>query len=177
MTEDNANKKLTLSGKTTLTLKLGGVKPQNSDGKKMVQVEVRKKRVMGQTSVSQEKKPKIDEETAAKLKLIAEAKEFDNKRRQEEEERNLQRQKQKEEEMLRQKEAEEEKKRLADEEARKKEEQEKHDKKIVEPAPQKEAENRVLSKFKERQKHDFDDDDDDDDENYGSRVNKKAISK
>ena len=177
MTEDNANKKLTLSGKSTLTLKLGGVKPQNSDGKKMVQVEVRKKRVMGQTSVSQEKKPKIDEETAAKLKLIAEAKEFDNKRRQEEEERNLQRQKQKEEEMLRQKEAEEEKKRLADEEARKKEEQEKNDKKIVEPAPQKEAENRVLSKFKERQKHDFDDDDDDDDENYGSRVNKKAISK
>ena len=177
MTEDNANKKLTLSGKSTLTLKLGGVKPQNSDGKKMVQVEVRKKRVMGQTSVSQEKKPKIDEETAAKLKLIAEAKEFDNKRRQEEEERNLQRQKQKEEEMLRQKEAEEEKKRLADEEARKREEQEKNDKKIVEPAPQKEAENRVLSKFKERQKHDFDDDDDDDDENYGSRVNKKAISK
>ncbi len=176
MTEDNANKKLTLSGKSTLTLKLGGVKPQNSDGKKMVQVEVRKKRVIGQTVVSQDKKPKIDEETAAKLKLIAEAKEFDNKRRQEEEERNLQRQKQKEEEELRrQKEVEEEKKRLADEEARKKEEQEKNEKKVAAPAPQKEAENRVLSKFKERQKHDFDDDDDD--ENYGSRVNKKAISK
>ncbi len=173
MTEDNANKKLTLSGKSTLTLKLGGVKPQNPDGKKMVQVEVRKKRVIGQTPVSQDKKPKIDEETAAKLKLIAEAKEFDNKRRQEEEERNLQRQKQKEEEIIRQKEVEEEKKRQADEELRKKEEQEK---KIAESAPQKEVENRVLNKFKERQKHDFDDEDDEE-ENYGGHANKKAISK
>ena len=41
MTEDNG-KNTTLSGKSTLTLKLGS-KHQPSDGKKMVQVEVRKK--------------------------------------------------------------------------------------------------------------------------------------
>ena len=85
MTEDNAKKKLTLSGKSTLTLKLGGTKPQPADGKKMVQVEVRKKRIINQTGDTKSSlTPKIDEETAAKLKLIAEAKEFDNTRRQEE---------------------------------------------------------------------------------------------
>ena len=64
MTEDNAKKKLTLSGKSTLTLKLGsGSRPQNSDGKKMVQVEVRKKRIIGQPTSQQVSKPQIDEET------------------------------------------------------------------------------------------------------------------
>ena len=106
MTEDNAKKKLTLSGKSTLTLKLGS-KHQPSDGKKMVQVEVRKKRIIGQNQVPESKTPQIDEETAAKLKLIAEAKEYDNKRRQEEEERNLLRQKQKEDELKKQQEKEE----------------------------------------------------------------------
>ena len=106
MTEDNAKKKLTLSGKSTLTLKLGATtKSSNSDGKKMVQVEVRKKRIIGQPAENKVQKPQIDEETAAKLKLIAEAKEFDNKRRQEEEERNVQRQKIKEEELKKQQEA------------------------------------------------------------------------
>ena len=94
MTEDNAKKKLTLSGKSTLTLKLGASsKSSNTEGKKMVQVEVRKKRVIGQNNEPKVQKPQIDEETAAKLKLIAEAKEFDSKRRQEEEERNEKRQK------------------------------------------------------------------------------------
>ena len=97
MTEDNAKKKLTLSGKSTLTLKLGASsKSPNSDNKKMVQVEVRKKRIIGQNTETKPQQPQIDEETAAKLKLIAEAKEYDNKRKQEEEERNLLRQKQKE---------------------------------------------------------------------------------
>ena len=100
MKEDNEKKKLTLSGKSTLTLKLGA-KVQPADGKKMVQVEVRKKRIIGQTQNVEPKQPKIDEDTAAKLKLIAEAKEYDNKRRQEEEERNQLRQKQKEEEIRR----------------------------------------------------------------------------
>ena len=119
MTEDNAKGKLTLSGKSTLTLKLGGVKPQNSDGKKVVQVEVRKKRIIGQPQSAAEK-PHIDEETAAKLKLIAEAKEYDNKRRQEEEERNQQRQKQKEEELKKRQEKEAEEQRIAEEKAKKK---------------------------------------------------------
>ena len=43
---DNAGKKLTLSGKSTLTLKNLG-KPAVSDGRKVVQVEVRKKRIIG----------------------------------------------------------------------------------------------------------------------------------
>ena len=171
MTEDNAKKKLTLSGKSTLTLKLGA-KPQSSDGKKMVQVEVRKKRIIGQAQPQQDKKPQIDEETAAKLKLIAEAKEFDNKRRQEEEERNLLRQKQKEEEQKKIQEREAEEKRQAEEKAKKEAEKAKDE---VSAAQQNENENRVLSKFKERQKRDFDEDDDDD---YSAgRTAKKAVSK
>ena len=64
MTEDNAKKKLTLSGKSTLTLKLGASsKSSNADGKKMVQVEVRKKRVIGQSNEPKVQKPQIDEET------------------------------------------------------------------------------------------------------------------
>ena len=100
MTEDNAKNKLTLSGKSTLTLKgVGSLdKTHNRDGKKVVQVEVRKKRVINPGAVKTENKVEIDEETAAKLRLIAEAKEYENKRRQEEEERALQRQKMKEQE-------------------------------------------------------------------------------
>ncbi len=160
MTEDNANKKLTLSGKSTLTLKLGAGRSQSSDGKKMVQVEVRKKRIIGQPQMGTEKKPQIDEETAAKLKLIAEAKEYDNKRRQEEEERNLQRQKQKEEELKKQQEKEMEEKRLAEENARKEAEKAKAE---AQATAQNDAENRVLSKFKERQRRDFDEDDEEED--------------
>ena len=170
MTEDNAKKKLTLSGKSTLTLKLGGTKPQPADGKKMVQVEVRKKRIINQTGDTKSSlTPKIDEETAAKLKLIAEAKEFDNKRRQEEEEKNQLRQKQKEEELKKQQEKEAEEKRLAEEKA-KQEAQKAQDE--AAKAAQNDAENRVLNKFKERQKRDFDDDDDED-----YRPSKKAVSK
>lgn len=98
MTEDNANNKLTLSGKSTLTLKNIGEasKSHSHDGKKFVQVEVRKKRVINPNQSSTEPKVEIDEATAQKLKLIAEAKEHEAKRKQEEEERELQRQKEKE---------------------------------------------------------------------------------
>lgn len=100
MTEDNAKNKLTLSGKSTLTLKgLGeNTRTHNRDGKKVVQVEVRKKRTINPGAAKSDNKVEIDEETAAKLKLIAEAKEFENKRKQEEEERALLRQKQREQE-------------------------------------------------------------------------------
>ena len=99
MTGDNANNKLTLSGKSTLTLKgLGdAAKSRNNDGKKVVQVEVRKKRVIN-TSAPVETKVEIDEATAAKLRLIAEAKEHEAKRRLEEEEKERLRQIQREEE-------------------------------------------------------------------------------
>ena len=175
MTEDNAKKKLTLSGKSTLTLKLGsGSRPQNSDGKKMVQVEVRKKRIIGQPTSQQASKPQIDEETAAKLKLIAEAKEFDNKRRQEEEERNIARQKQREEELKKQQEKEAEEQRVAEEKAKQEAEKAKQE---SQAAIQSENENRVLNKFKERQRKEFDDDEEEEDDASSRKFVKKAVSK
>lgn len=169
MTEDNAKKKLTLSGKPTLTLKLGAnVRPQTADGKKMVQVEVRKKRTIGPKAAVEDKKTQIDEETAAKLKLIAEAKEFDNKRRQEEEERYQLRQKQKEEEELRRQKEQEEEQRRSEEKARQQAQQEEAS------SESHESENRALNKFKERQRRDFDDDEDED---YGNRQSKRAVSR
>ena len=93
MTENNSGSKLTLSGKSTLTLKNLGNKPKN-DGSKVVQVEVRKKRIINPTP-STGNKVHIDEATAAKIKLINEAKEHDDKSRQEEEEKASIRQKQK----------------------------------------------------------------------------------
>ena len=69
MTEDNAGSKLTLSGKSTLTLKnLGSKKPE---GSKVVQVEVRKKRVISPPPAAAAPKVEIDEATAAMVKLIA----------------------------------------------------------------------------------------------------------
>ena len=92
MTQDNANNKLTLSGKSTLTLKnIGDASRSHShDGKKFVQVEVRKKRIINPAAAA-EPKVEIDEATAQKLKLIAEAKEHEARRRQEEEEREKER--------------------------------------------------------------------------------------
>ena len=119
MTEENTKGKLTLSGKSTLTLKLGASKSGGHDGKKMVQVEVRKKRVIVAGAAKPEPKVQIDEATAAKLKLIAEAKEFDNKRRQEEEEKNALRQKQREEEEIKRKENEAKEAAMAAEKAKK----------------------------------------------------------
>lgn len=96
MAEEKATGKLTLSG-STLTLKSMG-KANSSDGKKMVQVEVRKKRTIAPSaSQMQNAKVEIDEATAQKLRLIAEAKEHEAKRRQEEEAKEIQRRKQKEE--------------------------------------------------------------------------------
>lgn len=101
MTEDNG-KKLTLSGKSTLTLKKTNMtlKPE---GKKVVQVEVRKKRFVNPQTQS---KPavEIDETLAQKLELLAKAKEHEAKRKQEEEEKALLRQKQKEEALKKQQE-------------------------------------------------------------------------
>ena len=89
MTEDNAKSKLTLSGKSTLTLKNLGDKAHTHEGKKVVQVEERKKRVINPNAQPAENNVKIDEATAMKLKLIAEAKEHEARRRQEEEGKNV----------------------------------------------------------------------------------------
>ena len=168
MTEDNAKNKLTLSGKSTLTLKKLGDKSKTlNEGKKVVQVEVRKKRVINPSAQAVEQKVEIDDVTAAKLRLIAEAKEHEAKRKQEEEEKAL----------LRQKQLEEEKSKKA------KEEQEKAalEKKAL--AAAKEAENVVQEPAAEdkgfsktKKSKDYDDDDDDDDD-YRRKVRKSEPDK
>ncbi|MBS4774226.1 MAG: translation initiation factor IF-2 [Proteobacteria bacterium] len=170
MTEDNAKNKLTLSGKSTLTLKgLGdSSRSQSRDGKKVVQVEVRKKRVITSNAAKTENKVEINEETAAKLRLIAEAKEFENKRRAEEEEKNLLRQKQKEQEEIERRQREEEELRRA------KELEEKNKRGVAEvPA---ETESKVSVKIKDK-KHDFDDDEDDEVASAKRTAAHKAASK
>ncbi len=158
MTEDNAKNKLTLSGKSTLTLKLGDkAKTVNNEGKKVVQVEVRKKRIINPTAAAAEQKVEIDDATAAKLRLIADAKEHEAKRRQEEEEKALARQKQQEEEKRRK---EEEEKALAAVKAT----QAETPAPVAKPSAKKEdfaapaAEDKSY-KAKEKKAKDFDDDD------------------
>ena len=119
MTDDGEKKKLTLSSKSTLTLKNLGDRTAKSDGKKIVQVEVSKKRGINPAKpVATETKVQIDEATAQKLKLLAEAKEHEALRRQQEEERARQRQEEKEQE---EKEAQE--KQRQEEEARQRQEE------------------------------------------------------
>ena len=178
MTEENTKGKLTLSGKSTLTLKgVSDAARSNRDGKKVVQVEVRKKRVITPNAVKPEPKVEIDEETAAKLRLIAEAKEFENKRRQEEEERSALRQKQKEaeEEERRQKEAEEAAAKAA-KQAKEEAEAKAAAAKVASAQAEAEAENR--QKAKEKKSKDYDDDfeDDDDDEVSNKKFN-RSVSK
>ena len=86
MTEDNG-KKLTLSGKSTLTLKRTNTS-LSSEGRKVVQVEVRKKRFVQQQTPAKSA-VEIDEALAQKLELLAKAKEHEAKRKQEEEEKEL----------------------------------------------------------------------------------------
>ena len=134
MTDDNAKGKLTLSAKSTLTLK-NPAKIGSSDGKKMVQVEVRKKRIIPANGEVQTPKVEIDEATAQKLRLIAEAKEHEAKRQKEQEEKDAVRKKQREEmeeKRLQEQKEQEEKARLEQEQLRQeqlrlKEEQEEKD--------------------------------------------------
>lgn len=164
MTEDNAKSKLTLSGKSTLTLKNLGDKAHTHEGKKVVQVEVRKKRVINPNAHPAENNVKIDEATAMKLKLIAEAKEHEARRRQEEEEK----------ERLRCQEREqEEKERLARQAAEeaKKAEMVKEIKSAQITAPVVEAEEKS---FKTKDKKSKDYDDDEDEEENSSKKFRKA---
>ena len=164
MTEDNAKSKLTLSGKSTLTLKNLGDKAHTHEGKKVVQVEVRKKRVINPTAQPAENNVKIDEATAMKLKLIAEAKEHEARRRQEEEEK---------ERLRRQEREQEEKERLARQAAEeaKKAEMVKEIKSAQITAPVVEAEEKS---FKTKDKKSKDYDDDEDEEENSSKKFRKA---
>jgi len=159
MTENNVGSKLTLSGKSTLTLKNLGNKPKN-DGSKVVQVEVRKKRIINQTSTTPNK-VQIDEATAAKIKLINEAKEHDAKRRQEEEEKAALRQKQKEQEQKAKELQEEEASRKAEQEKQEAQKQEKVRTPEVEKKPVPLVNEDKNFRTKEKKSKDYDDDDDD----------------
>lgn len=164
MTEDNAKSKLTLSGKSTLTLKNLSDKAHTHEGKKVVQVEVRKKRVINPNAQPAENNVKIDEATAMKLKLIAEAKEHEARRRQEEEEK---------ERLRRQEREQEEKERLARQAAEeaKKAEMVKEIKSAQITAPVVEAEEKS---FKTKDKKSKDYDDDEDEEENSSKKFRKA---
>ena len=174
MTEENKGK-LTLSAKSTLTLKLN--KTPVSDGRKVVQVEVRKKRVIDTTKTTSPK-VEIDDATAQKLKLIAEAKEHDAKRKAEEEEKNAIR-RQKEEELAAQKADEEKKQKQLEEKARKEKEAEEKAKLIAEENERKiasaEKTNGKSEDYKNKKSKDFDDEDDEE-ENYGKKNKKTSIS-
>ena len=173
MTEDNAKNKLTLSGK--LTLKLGDKAPnKGSEGKKVIQVEVRKKRIISPSaSANGESKVKIDEATAAKLKLIAEAKEHEAQKRREEEEREIERRREEEE---RKKKQEREKAEAAEKAAQAEKSAVQESKKIQQPEnkPAPAAEDKGF-KAKDKKSKDFDDDDDDD--NYHKKGKKSVAEK
>ncbi|MDR1693802.1 MAG: translation initiation factor IF-2 [Lactobacillaceae bacterium] len=167
---ENSNNKLTLSGKSTLTLKNIGDKSNSSDGKKVVQVEVRKKRVINPQGVSaNDKNVKIDDAMAAKLKLIQEAKEHEARRKTEEEEKAKTRQKEIEE----QKKAEEEKAkaRALEAEAKKKETFSKQEKSAPAEADAI-VEEKQTAKTKDKKSKDYDYDEDEDD--FDDKKSKKS---
>ena len=162
MSDDNAKTKLTLSLKPTLTLK-NPIKSSVDGGKKMVQVEVRKKRTIS-ASQTQDTRKEIDEATAQKLKLIASAKEHEAKRQQQEAQKEVVRQQIK---AQKEREAEEieEQKRI---EQKKKEELERKEKAAKEKqmafaASQAKPQNTEEGTYKKDKKHDFDDEEDEDD--------------
>jgi len=179
MTEESVSGKLTLSKKSTLTLKNVN-KPTVSDGKKVVQVEVRKKRVINPGQPKAAPKVEIDEATAQKLKLLAEAKEYDAKRKQEEEAREEKRIKQKKEQeaALEQKLAVEE----AEKQAAEKLKQEQEEKAKAEAKKQSQEDvsisksevNQPVSEHKVRKSKDYEDDDEDDDEVYYKKGKKSS---
>ena len=164
MTADNG-KKLTLSKKTTLTIKKNSSNV-NYEGKRTVQVEVRKKRFVQQ--VPTQKKPEIDEAIAQKMELVAKGLEHDAKREQQEKEKALLREKQRAEELKRKQEEEAK----AKEEAKKEQKEAKESKAAPEVSPVKENESRNHNQKYKNQKDEYDDEDDE----YYSKKGKKNIS-
>lgn len=182
MTDESTKGKLTLSGKSTLTLKIN--KTPATTGKRVVQVEVRKKRIIDTTKV-QAPKVEIDQETAQKLKLIAEAKEHDAKRKEEEEKKNEIRRKLDEEkavqkakeEIEKQKSIEAEQKEKSQKEAEKQSKElaqklaEENEKKLA--SAEKSATKSEGGEYKSRKAKDYNDEDDEDDDGAYFHKNKK----
>ena len=176
MADGNAKTKLTLSLKPTLTLK-NPVKSGSESGKKIVQVEVRKKRTISTNSTPETKK-EIDEATAQKLKLIAEAKEHEAKRQKEEEQKEVVRQQIKAEKKREAEELEEQKKeaeKKAAEEARKAETAKQKEKSFTNNAPKSQNNNDEEKSYK-KDKKSYDYDDDEDDEAPSYKKDKKSPS-
>ncbi len=176
MTDEKAGKKLTLSTKSTLTLKNLGDRAAKSDGKKVVQVEVRKKRVIAPVA-SAEPKVQIDEATAQKLKLLEKAKEHEAKRQKEEEEKERLRQQEKEQEALEAKEKaerEEEVRRQQEAKAQKESAQVAQKSQKTEKETSFRQEEKVFVKPKKSK--DYDDDDDEDEERF-DKSSKKVLTK
>lgn len=168
MTDDNG-KKLTLSGKSTLRLKNPNAS-QNSEGRKVVQVEVRKKRFVTQQT-SAKSSVEIDEALAQKLELLAKAKEHEAKRKLEEEEKEQLRKKQREEaEALRKA---QEKERQEKEAAEKASAQKAEKVERNTPAPANFAENDSKN-FNPKHKDKKDYDDEEDSENYYKKGKKSS---
>lgn len=171
MTEDNG-KKLTLSGKSTLTLKKTNLSSK-TDGRKVVQVEVRKKRFVAQQPVASKSAVEIDDALAKKMELLAKAKEHDAKKREEEEKKELQRQKQKQEAEALKKQQEEiakEKQKQEQEAAKAKVEKNVQPQNTV--APRETGETKSYNKYKDR-KDDYDDEEDDE---FYEKKGKKSSS-
>ena len=190
MTEDSTKGKLTLSGKT-LTLKKTN-KSSAGDGKKVVQVEVRKKRVITPSVKDAVKKVEIDEETAQKLKLIAEAKQHDAQKKKEEEAKEAQRQKQlkEREKALAEKQAAEEENSTPSNKIKEDNDviDNKETKKVKKPEnkndfPVSEVSNPEQHKSKKNKEYSEDDDDDSDDEysakgkKFSSSTEKRSLTK
>ncbi len=177
MTEESASGKLTLSKKSTLTLKNVN-KPAASEGKKVVQVEVRKKRVISSGQPKVAPKVEIDEATAQKLKLLAEAKEYDAKRKQEEEAKEAIRKKQQaeQEDALEQQRLAEEAEKKAAEKLKKQEEKaakaEKEEKQKKEQAEK--SASKSETEYKTKKSKDYDDEDDDEDAAYYKKGKKTS---
>lgn len=166
MTEDNG-KKLTLSGKSTLTLKRTNTS-LSSEGRKVVQVEVRKKRFVQQQTPAKSA-VEIDEALAQKLELLAKAKEHEAKRKQEEEEKELLRKKQREEAEALRKQQEEEKAKAEAEKVEAEKKAAKQEKKAPAAPVFPENDAKSYNKYKDK-KDDYDEEDDD----YYAKKGKKA---
>ncbi len=171
MTEDNG-KKLTLSGTSTLTLKKSNLNAR-SEGKKIVQVEVRKKRFVSQSQETN-KPVEIDQATAQKLELLAKAKEHDAKKKQEEAEKELLRQKQKEEEQkkLQEEKAKEEKAKIEKNKKEKQNEEKAKKEFVASPVVEKNAEDNRTHGTKHKSKEDYEEEQDD----YYAKKGKKSSS-
>ena len=181
MTEDSSNETLTLTKKSTLTLKKV-VKPAAPEGRKVVQVEVRKKRSITPNAAPVASKVEIDQETAQKLKLLAEAKEHDALREQKEKEKEALRRQQEAENARQQEQLEalrlQEETQRAEAERQKAEAEAKAQKLAAKAENATAKQENSSSDYKSKKSKDFDEDfDDDEGDSYYKKSRKPSSEK